>query len=254
MRRARNHKAFTIAELLVAIVVTLILVGILFRVFVATASQWQAADQRIDTFRDSRAALQIMTRDLGRADTNGAPQMLTLTDFFSPSAPLTKFAKEVYAITPIPNTGKSDLCTVGYYCSYDTTTKAYSLKRLFKNSDSTYLSLATPTPNYAPPPSTTSIYSKDNPVPDEIVAAYVWDLQLRPGVGANFVDPETTSSSTWNWLEIRFKSMSPASGRKIRNTSIGLATWFDATSPLYKTHILPYEQQFVTKVTLRQNQ
>ena len=132
--------------MLIAIAVTLILVGILFRVFAAAASQWQAADQRIDTFRDARAALQIMTRDLSRADINGNAQMLTLSDIYT--VPTPPFAKEAYAITPIPNTGKSDLCTVGYYCAYDNTTKAYSLKRLFKGSDATYTSLATATPNF----------------------------------------------------------------------------------------------------------
>jgi hypothetical protein len=213
----------------------------LFRVFAAAASQWQSSEQRIDTFRDARAALQIMTRDLGRADTNGAAQMLTLSDPFS------DFAKEAYAITPIPNAGKSDLCSVGYYCAYDGTAHAYSLKRLFKNSDLTFTSLATASPDF------TVLYQKDSPVPDEIAAAYAWDLQVRPGIGQNTV-AITTAPSTWNWLEIRFKSMSPAAGRKIRNTPIDLSTWFDATSPLYQTYILPYEQQFVTRIILHQNQ
>src|SRR5207249_4513804 len=96
-----------------------------------------------------------------------------------------------------------------------------------------------------------TLYAKDNPSPDEIVAAYVWDLQIRPGVGKDTVSV-TTASSTWNWLEIRFKSMSPASARKIRGTAIDLSTWFDATSPLYKTFILPYEQQFVSRIVLHE--
>lgn len=246
MQRARKHTAFTLAELLIAISITVILVGILFRVFAAAASQWQAADQRIDTFRDARAALQIMTRDISRADVNGLAQMLTLSDVFGGATP--PFAKEAYAITPIPNTGKSDLCTVGYYCSYDGVTKAYSLKRLFKGSDATFTSLATASPDFV------TIFKKDTPKPDEIVAAYVWDLQFTPGIGKDLIDPTTASSTQWNWLEIRFKSMSTASGRKIRNTPIDLSTWFDATSPLYKTFILPYEQQFVSRVVLHQNQ
>jgi type II secretory pathway pseudopilin PulG len=247
MRHTKSIKGFTIAELLIAIVVTLILVGILFRVFAAAASQWQTADQRIDTFRDARAALQIISRDLSRADVNGNSQMITLSDLFT-VAPNPQFSKEAYAITPITNTGKSDLCTVGYYCSYDATTKAYSLKRLFKGSDATYTSLATATPNFV------TIFQKDTPTADEIAAAYVWDLQFHPGVGKDYVDPATVASTQWNWLEVRFKSMSPASGRKIRNTTIDLSTWFDSASPLYKTFILPYEQQFVSRVVLQQNQ
>ena len=187
-----------------------------------------------------------MTRDLSRADVNGMAQMLTLSDLYT--VPTPPFAKEAYAITPISNTGKSDLCTVGYYCAYDGVTKAYSLKRLFKGSDATYTSLATALPNF------TAIFQKDTPAADEIAAAYVWDLQFHPGVGKDVVDPSTVPSTQWNWLEIRFKSMSTASGRKIRNTPIDLSTWFDATSPLHKTYILPFEQQFVSRIALHQNQ
>jgi type II secretory pathway pseudopilin PulG len=243
MRSKRTITAFTIAELLVAVAITLVIIVVLFQVFAATASQWQSSDQRIDTFRDARAVLQIMARDLGRADINGDAQMLRLSDVYAAGTP--PFAKEVYAITPAPNAGKSDLCTVGYYCAYDGNTKAYSLKRVFKDSDVTFTSLATSAPDYD------TIYQKDNPKPDEIAAAYVWDLQVRPGIGKDIASP-TSSSSTWDWLEIRFKSMSPAAARKIRGTSIDLSTWFDNTSPLYKTFILPYEQQFVSRIVLRQ--
>jgi type II secretory pathway pseudopilin PulG len=241
MRRGDNNAGFTIAELLIAIAITLLLVTILFRVFTAAASQWQAADQRIDAFRDARAAMQLMARDLGRADVHGSPQMLTLAD---PSA---DFAKEAYAVTPISNNGKSELCTVGYYLSYDAVTHAYSLKRLFKNSDLTSTSLAHPSPDF------TTLYAKDSPTPDEVIPAYVWDLEIRPGVGKDVV-AVTTASDTWNWLEIRFKSMSPAAARKVRATAVSENTWLDPTQPLYKTLILPSEQQFVSRVTLRLNQ
>jgi type II secretory pathway pseudopilin PulG len=238
MHRRRSTFAFTLAELLVAIAITIVLVGILLRVFAATTAQWQSADQRIDTFRDARAALEFMKRDLGRANTNGSSKMLALADFVS------DFAREAYAITPIPNTGKSDLCTAGYYCAYDPIAKAYSLKRLFKNSDATFTSLATSSADF------TVIYQKSET--DDVAAAYLWDLQIRPGIGASTVDPTTGASATWNWLEIRFKSMSPASGRKIRDSAVDSSTWFDATSPLYKIYILPYEQQFVSRIVLDQ--
>jgi type II secretory pathway pseudopilin PulG len=241
MRSPKKVGGFTLAELLIAIAITALLIVILFQVFAATASQWQFSDQRIDAFRDARAAMQRMVQELGRANINGAAQMLTLSD------PYNDFAKEVYAISPIANTGKSDLCTVGYYCYYDPTTHAYSLKRLFKTSDLTFTSLAMSSPDY------TTLYQKDSPSADEVAAAYVWDLQIRPGTGPNVVSI-TSAPSTWNWLEVRFKAMSPASGRKIRSSSIDLSTWFNSTSQLYKTYILPYEQQFVSRVTLQQNQ
>lgn len=253
MRRHRPILAFTLVELLVSITITLVIVVVLFQVFAATARQWQTSDQRIDTFRDARAILQIMARDLSRADINGNASMLMLADYFT-VAPDPQFAKEAYAITPIPNAGKSSLCAVGYYCAYDGATHAYSLRRLYKNSNVTYTALARPTPDF------TALYTKNPSMDptdltrDDVAAGYVWDLQFHPGVGKDFVDPSSVPSSQWNWLEIRFKSMSPASGRLIRNTAINTSTWFDSTSSIYKTFILPYEQQFISRVTLRQNQ
>lgn len=241
MRRNQTIHAFTLAELLIAISITLIIILVLFQVFAATANQWQSSDQRIDTFRDARAALQIMTRDLSRADVNGNTAMLTLSNSNG------TFATEAYAITPIPNSGKSDLCAVGYYCAFDLTTKAFSLRRLFKDSNATYTSLATASPNF------TAIYTKDLTL-DETAAAYIWDLQFRPGLAADPVDPAANPSNQWKWLEIRFKSMSPAAARKIRGMAVTEATWLDNTTTIYKSVILPYEQQFVSRVALHQPQ
>ncbi len=196
----------------------------LSRVFAAAASQWQASDQRVDTFRDARAALQIITRDLSRADINGDPQMLTLT-----SSDPSGFFKEAYAITPIGNDGKSDLCGVGYYTVWDPATKAYTLKRLIKNSDTIFNDLKTS--NF------TSIFSK-NAANEEDVAAYVWDLRFYPGVQGDPQNPPTGPSSQWRWVEVRFKSMSAASARKIRSLPVGQGTWSNPSDPLYKAAIL----------------
>ena len=243
MGSKRRIRAFTIVELLVAIAITLIIVTVLFQVFSAAARQWQTSDQRIDTFRDARAALQIMARDLARADINGDPNMLALQST-QPATP--PYATEAYAITPTPNSGKSELCVVGYYTLFDNTTKSFSLKRLFKDSDATFTGLATASPDF------TSLYTKT--AADETVAAYVWDLQFRAGLAADPVDPAANPSSTWKWVEIRFKSMSPAAARKIRDFGVTASTWSDPTSTIYKNLILPYEQQFMTRVALQQNE
>src|SRR3954467_1870029 len=93
--------SFTLVELLVAIAVTVVIVTLLSSVFTAAGKQWQASDQRVDSFRDARAALQVIARDLSRADTNGDPQMLTLSDV----EPTGTYAREAFAVTPVPNDG-----------------------------------------------------------------------------------------------------------------------------------------------------
>jgi type II secretory pathway pseudopilin PulG len=236
--------AFTLAELLIALSITALIVVMLGRVFTATATQWQAADQRIDSFRDARAALQIMAHDLSRAHLDGDPQMLTLSDYASDSNG-NQYAKEAFVIGPTANSGKSDLCAVGYYLSWDATVKAYRLKRLLKNSDQTVTILANTAPNF------TSLYSKD-PVNDEDVATYAWDLRFRPGTLNNPEAPNANLSTKWQWIEVRFKAMSAAAAKKLTGLNVSQSTWDNPTDTTYRRLILPNEQQFVTRIKVHQ--
>jgi type II secretory pathway pseudopilin PulG len=239
----KSHEAFTLIELLVAISITIVIVVLLSQVFSAAATQWQTADQRTDAFRDARAALQIIARDLGRANVTGAPQMLTLSN----NDPTGNYAQEAFAVTPIPNGGQSDLCAVGYYLVWNDTAKAFTLKRLFKDSDATVANLTGPTPDF------TTLFSKVT-ANEEDLAGYVWDLQFAPGVTADPEKPSTFPSTNWRWLEIRFKAMGPTAARKLPGLGTTAATWSDPTSSVYHNAILPYEQQFVTRVKIGQGQ
>jgi type II secretory pathway component PulJ len=238
--------AFTIAELLIAVAITSLIVVMLAQVFSSASAMWQTADQRIDAFRDARSALQTMAVDFGRANVNGDAKMLTLAQYSADGS----YAGEADVITPIKNSGKSDLCAVEYYLNWNGATNTYALMRRIKNSDATSGYLATPTPDF------TKIYDRDNTKStEEILSTPVWDLQFRPGEKDNVVRPTTDSAAQWKWLEIRFKTMSVNSARKLKSRpDIGQATWNDPTTATYKTLILPYEQQFVTRVSFFQNQ
>lgn len=243
---ARKHPphlraAFTLLELLVAITITVLIVTLLSSVFTAAGKQWRASDQRIDSFRDARAALQVIDRDLSRANTNGDAQMLTLSNI----DPFSGSAKEAFAVTPIPNGGKSDLCAVGFYCVWDATSKTYTLKRLFRDSDETATSLA------KKPPDFTALYTKAA-ANEEDLASCAWDLRFAPGTADAIEAPTTNPSTKWRWVEVRFKAMSAGSAQKLRNMSITQATWANPADSAYKTAILPYEQQFVVRVSLQQ--
>ncbi len=238
--RAPHRRGFTLVELLVAISVTAVIIVLLSQIFASTSAQWQAADQRIDAFREARTAVQIIARDLARAHTSADARMLMLSDV----DPSKEFAKEVFAITPAPNSGKSDLCAVGYYSVWDDTSNTYTMKRLLRDSDAILPSLQTldfPT-----------MYTKGGAA-EEDVASYVWDLKLYVGSGNEPIDVTSIPSTSWRWIEVRFKAMSPAAGRKLANLAIDESTWADPSDPLYKSAILPHEQQFVTRVTLQQN-
>ncbi len=209
----------------------------------SATSIWRTADQRLDAFRDARAALQLMSNDLSRAAVSGNSQLLNLAN------PSGTYAKEAYAVAPMKNTGKSDLCAVGYYLDWNSTSHTYSLTRMFKNSDQTVGSLAKSSVD------TGTLYDRTQPnTALDTLASYVWDLELRPGQGANLVDP-ASPPSTWQWIEIRFKAMSVKAGQKLAVIpGINQSTWDDPSSTAYKTYILPNEQQFMTRVPLLQNQ
>ncbi len=177
MSPTHKSRGFTLAEVLIATAITLLVVTLLFGVFSSVVSQWRSSDQRIDAFRDARAALLLITRDLSRAHVNGDRQMITLVDDTG------TYAKEAYMVTPIPNAGKSELCAVGYYCAWDSVAKTFTLKRLFRDSDAAVTSLQGPTVNF------TTLYSKVA-ANEENLAACVWDLQFAPGIDA---DPEPPS-------------------------------------------------------------
>src|SRR5437868_3843060 len=100
----RNGSGFTLAELIIATAITGLIVILLGQIFSSASAMWRSGGERIDAFRDARAALQLMAADLGRANVNGDQQMLKLTPTGN------AYATEADAVTPVKNSGKSDLC------------------------------------------------------------------------------------------------------------------------------------------------
>ncbi len=244
MKRPRCQSAFTLVELLIATAITTILVVMLGQTLATTTSVYSLADQRMDAFRDAKASLQLMTTDFSRANLNGDPQMMTLAN-----SPSNTYATEAYAVAPVKNKGKGDLCAIGYYLDWDGGSKTYSLRRFIKNSDVTATSLAKSPVDFG------TLYDRTNNANPENIASYVWDLEFRPGQGQNMAALGSTNSQQWNWIEIRFKAMSVKAGRKIAKIgAISKSTWDDPSTPEYKRYILPNEQQFVTRVSLFQTQ
>ena len=210
----KNRAGFTLAELLIATAITGLIIILLGQIFSSASAMWRLGGERIDAFRDARAALQLMAADLARANINGDPQMLKLV----PSSD-GKYAVEADAVTPIRNSGKSDLCAVQYYLLWDGTAKTFALMRRFKGSD--LLSNASNGYLANTPPDFTTMYDKTSGI-EEAIATPIWDLQIRPGITDIPLTSVGGAPTSWKWLEIRFKSMSVNSARKLKGmASIG---------------------------------
>src|SRR5438874_9531565 len=274
---ALHEGGFTLVELLIAAAITVIIVVMLGLMLGSLMSSASHASQRVDAFRDARAALQMMERDFANlvqtqwqpdpfaspTPTPGTLQPLTrplpyiaLKNIADPTAA----NQEIYAVIGARNTGSGDVCLVGYYCSWDG--RAYSLRRFFRDSAASYAVLASPSP--LPSPATyipdSDLY-KPSPSPspgpaDDVVAQYVWNLRIA-AYDANGVElsyPYLCDTSAVSAtrppaaIEISFDAMSPQAARTVMSVSSSPTAWMDPTDPNYQRLIVPHKYQFRTRI------
>src|SRR5882724_4571519 len=246
----RNRRAFTLVEILVAVAIVVFLVLVLAQIISSAQVIWRNSEARTDAFRDARAALELMSRDISLALTNDRAPVLALSNVYSDPndssvGPLHN--QQVYVLIPMQNVGDasptaapthSDICAIGYYCVWDTNRHAYVLRKhvLQSNPTLTRLQVAfgapTPIPPTSPSPAPTGppvdptlIYSPSNPATspaeDEDIAAYVWDLKISPYENnAGTPTPNTTYPISYRavlpeFVEISFKAFSPQAARKL---------------------------------------
>ncbi len=241
------HAAFTLLELLVASVVTLIVVGLMLQLSSSSAAIWRRSEERTDTRREARAALERLQRDLETtARFTAAP---TLRIGYDPVAPATdRVFEELYAIVSIPNAGKSDLCTVGYRAQWDAKAGCYVLLRGWRESNATHALLVPATGNSTP----ASPLSRDGMV-EEPLARYIWDLTFRPCVGTNAATayPDTLYGPQLPAvIEIRFKALGAIGIERLGGHTLTPAIWSNPADPLYQSHIAPYAESWSLRVQL----
>jgi|GEM_PF-1788807 len=125
-----RRAAFTLVEMMVALAVTGVLTVMMLQMFSDSSTIWKTEDDRLDTFREARAALQIMARDftsampLPNATAVGITEnfpALALRDLQKRSvAGLSKeYYTSAYMLTATPNGGLGDLCAVGYRLEWE---------------------------------------------------------------------------------------------------------------------------------------
>jgi prepilin-type N-terminal cleavage/methylation domain-containing protein len=158
----RRTPAFSLLEVLVAMSVLSILLVLLLSVTNNASKLWRANENRVDSYREARAAINIIAHDLDSlyASTNTAffaitPDGDTDSDLPSVKTGASKDGMDgkLFFLTALPadaqesGKNKSDLCTVGYFLAYDKTsltgkgTPSYNLYRYFRSSDDTFEAL-----------------------------------------------------------------------------------------------------------------
>lgn len=169
LRTAR--RAFTLIELLVAMAVLALLVVLLMGIVDSGTKLWRQSESRVDSYREARAALGIMSRDLVNALAagstnnflvNGSPSAFaklgnvlnleTNTNYAGAALFLASFPRTAQFSTTA-NENKSDVCEVGYFLAFGKTSAVsagvgtnsmsdtLNLYRYFHGSDGTYSNL-----------------------------------------------------------------------------------------------------------------
>jgi hypothetical protein len=269
-----------LVELLIAAAITVVIVVMLGLMLGSLMSSASHASQRVDAFRDARAALQMMERDFANlvqtqwqpdpfaspTPTPGTSQPLTrplpylaLKNIADPTAT----NQEIYGVIGARNTAPGDVCLVGYYCSWDG--RAYSLRRFFRDSAASYAALSSPSPlpspvTYIPDSDLYKPNSSPSPVPaDDVVARYVWNLRITAyDANGNVLSyPYTCDASAVSAtrppaaIEISFNAMSPQAARTVMSVSSAPTDWMDATTQNYQRLVKPHAYEFHTRINLQ---
>src|SRR5436190_22445361 len=258
--RNRNFRAaFTLAELLIATGITTGLVVMLGWTLGSLMSTASHANERVDAFRDARAALQMMERDLRNlVRTQWNPDPFSIPTPTAAPQPLTKpaayFALDkiwqdpndpyttnnasspnhqlfgLVADQTTPSFG--DVCAVGYYCRWDDQLHAYSLRRFFRNSVATF-NLIQNAGTYA---SDSVLFTPS--ANDPVLAAYAWNFQVTLYNSGGTVintypyvcDPNaTTPTALPAAIEISFNAMSPQAARTVMSVSSDPSLWMSVS-------------------------
>jgi len=263
---ALSEGGFTLAELLIATGITAIIVvlfGTMLGSLLNTASR---ANQRIDAFREARAALQMIERDFSSL----VPTQWNIQT--SPPIPITRpaayFALEnIYsdpavgnqqifglvavkaAGSPTPSVG--DVCAVGYYCRWEG--NRYTLRRFFRDSAHTFGVLQNAV-SYAADSDLYDLNAAD--ARNDVVAAYVWDFKVAIYDASGNLQTTypyicdqsaTTPTLLPAAIEISFNAMSSQAARTVMSVSSSPADWMNMNVNL----VNPHTYQFRTRINFQ---
>jgi len=133
-----GKEGFTLAELLVALAITLVLVLLLVNVVSAALNAWQQGRNQIDTFANARQALDRITDEIKGAVASPSPNRIEFSEnvaSLQPTpAPQQGASEIVFFVAPYPNTSADDLCVIAY--RHNSTT--HELQRTFVDSQNAW--------------------------------------------------------------------------------------------------------------------
>lgn len=179
--RQQRLRAFTLAELLVAIAVLSLLVLLLTSLLGGVNRAWISGQQQVETFQEGRALLDLVSRELVHGIISSKLQMVqnpTLT-----GASQRANSSSLFWQTQAASTDSGNLSEVGYFLSEDTNAHTFQLKRFFVSpTDSTNYQIFANSPNDRTAVWVTSFVTKpglNTVLSDNVVAFWIRCLDVN---------------------------------------------------------------------------
>ncbi len=260
-----KNTAFTILELLVAMTLMSILLVLLLNMVDGATKLWRESENRVDSYREARAALGIMSRDLQNAlagPTNANHFALnSFSNLPSEAIKDTNLGASCFFLSALPlkaqePSNKSDVCEVGYFLAFGKSSSAsnspintMNIYRYILSSDATFNALQ---PSAGGSPFTSTLSTLDPKV--ELLARNITRFTMRAYTLTNnalAVFTASTNTPLPDLVEISISAINQDAAKKLGNTS---STWTSTNSLLYSNVVSPVEQTFTTRVKLNRPQ
>lgn len=239
--------AFTLLELLVAMAVMSVLVVMLMSMVDNASKLWRANESRVESYREARAALNLITSDLKSIYSS------TNANYFRTNGTGFNFSTDtndgrIFFIAALPMSAqesgnKSDLCEVGYYLTYTnnsvlnpSSASAYSLYRYFRSSDATFTNLTIPAQQFT--------YTTTNA---ELLARNISSFKVNYYYLTNGTPQSWTQSSARpvpDFVEIQMTAFNNDSAKRLLNST----DWKDTNSATYREN----SRIFTARIPIRQ--
>jgi len=270
VKSVKKFLGFTILELLVAMTVMALLLVLLLNIVNSATKLWRENENRVNSYREARAALGIMSRDLQNALT-GATNMdhfLVNASAFQKISAIggvitnTNSGSALFALSALPakaqesGTNRSDVCQVGYFIAYNRTAASanpsLNLYRYFRSSDSTFTSLTD---------NTLFVGATIGASGEELLARNITRFTIRPldlvvstatngtnlTTNTSFVPFNPTPANRLpNIVEVSITAVNQDASKRLNN----LADWTATNGATYSNIIAPVQQTFTTRIRL----
>ncbi|MDD5199667.1 MAG: prepilin-type N-terminal cleavage/methylation domain-containing protein [Terrimicrobiaceae bacterium] len=261
----RICRGFTLLELLVSMSILALLLVILMGMVDGATKLWRQSENRVDSFREARAALNIIASDLQSIYVAANPKNYSAATpkFFALNSPdgaeaAIKESKSdsLFFVAALPSdsqkpgANKSDLCSVGYFLAFAPASlgnvkESMNLYRYLRSSDDTFAALNDTLP--------LARGVTIGPSGEEVLARNITSLKIQ----AYVVDPTTHKPAEFkasatqpapDFVDIELTALNNDSVKRLKSK----ADWKDTTSITYNQNARTFSTRVNISSTLPQ--